>query len=684
MDTVRSRGGDLGPVRITIASEISASTCDYIQVRLDSSADIVVAGAGCTVATEPTLLVGDTAVSTAGTSADAAVLAIEPGENYVPVVGAVSVNFRATNSVRSTQVGTPIVRGAADGIIRVPITGDLDADDVIELQYDTSAQETALVNIRGDSANFDLLTVEGVTSPGEYSATFIAKQPSEVTLNPNDGVLHEQHVIPAGLSGYIDVEGERLSRFYTGFDPRTGALSGSVSGLTTIPDAGDVIYARVARPPIRDGIDADTDPANPTVTFGVGADVSPDGALPTGITVETTSDPAITNGVSAQHGVIAFTIASTYPDLDANTDDKQVNLNRALGSLEFDYRGSHSFTLNVNHWPIQLHGDTENLADADIDAVIDSTSGSENNFQIVLPTTDRDRSITSSQHLQIVSVENDGTKCDLCKVRVGVVAGGPTVQPRATDDAGPRNDGDPEALNSRFSVLGISYFGSERLTIPAFNVPALEGTDTTITRVVPISLDEIPFDINPAADITAYDITVVPNSVSVPTFRNDANTADLDYTLAVANVTLPVPTATPTGAGVVRDDHVRFELTLSGAAVTSTTDGEMLEGKRISGTFDVTYTRRVGALPFNALMPTAMDDTGTADIDEARRPIVAVAPGSRVRITSDNDTLLVDAEGDGPVYGNVSPSQKRRYRQRRPDPFCRHHRQSLRRRKGFY
>ena len=62
-------------------------------------------------------------------------------------------------------------------------------------------------------------------------------------------------------------------------------------------------------------------------------------------------------------------------------------------------------------------------------------------------------------------------------------------------------------------------------------------------------------------------------------------------------------------------------------------------------TIDLAYALKVGANPRNALIPRRED-----------RPIIAVAAGSRVAFTSDNDRATVDAEIDGPVFGNPNPA----------------------------
>ena len=57
-------------------------------------------------------------------------------------------------------------------------------------------------------------------------------------------------------------------------------------------------------------------------------------------------------------------------------------------------------------------------------------------------------------------------------------------------------------------------------------------------------------------------------------------------------------------------------------------------------------------------MPDAMieDPDDSSKMIPAPRPIIAVAAGSRVAFTSDNDRATVDAEIDGPVFANPGPS----------------------------
>ena len=77
-------------------------------------------------------------------------------DDVLPITGDVSIDYgpRGQSSVTSGQVGDPSVRNRADGIIELPINANLDNNDTIVLSYETSPQETALLNASGDSGQF--------------------------------------------------------------------------------------------------------------------------------------------------------------------------------------------------------------------------------------------------------------------------------------------------------------------------------------------------------------------------------------------------------------------------------------------------------------------------------------------------------------------------------------------------
>ena len=122
----------------------------------------------------------------------------------------------------------------------------------IVLSYETSPQETALLNASGDSGNFDVLAVESAAGPaGDYSATVMAaeevviKMHSDVAGN-NPGIIHEQHPVPSGLSGYLEVDDEPITKFYT---------DATLTTEVTIDDEGSLerCGCKLAKPPVRNG-----------------------------------------------------------------------------------------------------------------------------------------------------------------------------------------------------------------------------------------------------------------------------------------------------------------------------------------------------------------------------------------------------------------------------------------------
>ncbi len=215
----------------------------------------------------------------------------------------------------------------------------------------------------------------------------------------------------------------------------------------------------------------------------------------------------------------------------------------------------------------------------------------------------------------MVSIENDGNNCVDCRLRVGVVTG-------------PKDQDDPETLNARYSVLAISYAGMERLDVPdGYDVtdgPDDNGTGIEFTRV----LNFAPADTNAATDAMDHDIDVV--AVTAVAAVGGWTADDID-----------VATNTD-GTPKINGRRVTFTLDASDFLNTASPPQET-----DSLTFDITYTREVGALPRNALNPDATD-----------RPVLAMATGTRARISSSNNSTSVDAETQGPSFSNPMPAHK--------------------------
>ena len=166
-------------------------------------------------------------------------------------------------------------------------------------------------------------------------------------------------------------------------------------------------------------------------------------------------------------------------------------------------------------------------------------------------------------------------------------------------------------MDPRISVLGISYEGSERFALTR-DLSTGDPFDAELD-FDPVNVDGDKID---GKDNLTNDIVVVASDFgTVPTIES------VDGRI----VTLRLA-----------------EAALSGA------------------TIDLAYALKVGANPRYALMPDAMieDPDDSSKMIPAPRPIIAVAAGSRVAFTSDNDRATVDAEVDGPVFSNPSPDNK--------------------------
>ena len=552
-----------------------------------------------------------------------------PAVKLLPIIGDVTIDTSRGGTLAATarKVGTPVVINASTGLIEIPVIarlldatdddGDGTVADEIYLSYNTSLQQTALVNIQGDTANFDLLTLEETGAPGDHTASFVVAEPSAVTMN-NDSVVQEQHEIETGLRGYIEVENERIDQFYGDYDRTTGGLTvgdyeddlaggiltdgADVAGL----ENGDVFYARVANPPIRDGRDAEAPNDDPEVTYP--NDIRHD---------DTNLEVAL---VDAEQGVLSFTVDSDSAPFGGFPG----------GDFEVDYFGSDSFSFVVDHGPIQVdwNGDGEVDETDDLLSAVNlgGPTGNADGIQITLPTPDGDTIINADNMFKLISIEDDGTNCVRCVVRLGV-------------NTGPDKRDDPVALKSRFSVLGISYSGSERVRI-----------DNGLDFVADSEPDEKRYSVfsRVLASAPVYDEDDVGNETDIRPIGVSGQLIDVNGTPTPIGLTdSNISVALDDGAQRVNGRTVYFRLDRSALLETdldADTTGDQL-ATTLHYTFDITYTRQVGAVPENALNPK-----------EKVRPIVAVAAGSRARITSANDATTVDAEGDGPRFENAIPA----------------------------
>ena len=365
----------------------------------------------------------------------------------LPVADNLAIKFdkndtESSGSVDRNEVGSPVVRNQADGIIDIPVRATIEAGETITLTYDTSPQETALLNVSGDSGNFDLLAVESPSGPsGDYSAAVVAAE--DVVIHMSSDIEHEQHPVPSGLRGYVEVDDEEITEFYSD--------EAATQEIDVDQEAGATFYVRVAKPPIRNESDRD--------------DVRSDSGFAT-----VAAQPTVS---AATEGIVQMTVAN----------GRELRL---TDTLELDYFGSDSFSIEVDHGPIQNMGAVE----------------------IIVPTTDTDDSSTSMNKLQIISID-PGVSCADCRVRVGVMTG-------------PIDDRDPAPLDPRISVLGISYEGSERVNVPS-------GLETD--EIWPATLDFDPVDANNDGEVDGDDITVVSSSsdvrVALPHDDDDGDPVDI-------------------------------------------------------------------------------------------------------------------------------------------------------------
>ena len=248
---------------------------------------------------------------------------------------------------------------------------------------------------------------------------------------------------------------------------------------------------------------------------------------------------------------------------------------RAGDEIEVSYRGSDTFQITLDYRPAA--NDTIGASDFVVPSNTDAVADFDAYFAVV---------------------SQDGAK-----VKIGVSFGG-----------GDDDEDYSKALPGHLTVLGVSYDGVERITVPR----PIEAEGTTMadggtTGDFIATLDFRPQDADGDGDIDAADIRVVTsnNRSAIP---EGANGTDAIFTKVDGN-----------------------SLTINPLANLSTTDY-----------IDIAYLVSVGMNPQNALLP------GNKEV--ADRPVIRVGKGSRVTITSDDDRTTVDAEGDAPTFDNASPA----------------------------
>ena len=311
------KGGDIGPVTIEVDTAQNATTSGSFRVLLGGVAPAN-PGDPYTAQTGFTINLPDGPDD--NTDLD---LGHIRRDDILPIVGNVVVDTDETTPAVRRKLGTPVVINPGTGLIEFPLLATITAEEnaSIVLSYETSNQETALVNVQGDRGDTDVLLVESAGTPGEYTGTFVVRDLPDVRYSTADLIVDEQHSIPSDLEGYKEIRNESISKFYNTYTAATGTLSNTDANATETTR-----YARVANPPIRDGRNDDGDVD--------GEDISISG-LPSGITAAT-----VLAGAENQ-GILSFT-AGTVDDFDD------------LDDIDVDYFGSDTFTFTVNHGPVRL------------------------------------------------------------------------------------------------------------------------------------------------------------------------------------------------------------------------------------------------------------------------------------------------------------------------------------------
>ena len=408
------------------------------------------------------------------------------------------------------QISVSELISGATGSIRFVTSEAIAGLSTFVINFSTSPQEAALANVKGDGVgtalpdNFDLVVVESSAGPaGSYAGSFQIADSVVIDIGTGLRVLntptHEQHDVPQGL------QGNKL------FSAESHATAAAIPVATAF-------VVTVDNPPINPGS------LRPSIdTTGV----------------------SFVGVVDANAGTITVTTDATT----ALTAGDEVKVT---------YRGSESFTFNVDFAPVQ-------------DGTVIGPS-------MVIPS-NRDTVAPSGDVFRVQSVD-----AATGAVKVAVIIG--------TGDTA-------STLASHISVLGVSYLGSETVTVPAA-VPTTGAF--TVTLLFP------PQDANGAGGITGADVVVITGLAT-------------GGTIDAADV-----------ATAVNGNDVTF------------TNRSVVSGIAAGTTFTVAYALEVGGDPQNALLPAANP-----------RPIVFVAAGSRATITSGNDSANVDAEADVPEFANPNP-----------------------------
>jgi len=320
--------GDLSTDKTVVSPDIANVTSGsrQVTVTLTNSAldvtDSVTAGGTLEppLITVPALLAGDTFrvfIDTLLGDSVGATIVLAAGvttDDMLPVVdsaggaaAASDITITGETGFNAGEISVSELISATSGSIRFVTSETIAVGSTFNINFHTSPQEAALVNVKGDGVgtalpdNFDVVLVEGSTA-GSYAGSFQIASSVVIDMGTGIGVLntptHEQHDVPQGLQG---------NKLFSAESHATTAAIGT----------SDAFVVTVSNPPINEGSLA------PSVDT-------------TGVSFVSVADAAL--------GTINVTT-------DATTS-------LALGDpVTVTYRGADSFTFNVDFAPIQAGSD---------------------------------------------------------------------------------------------------------------------------------------------------------------------------------------------------------------------------------------------------------------------------------------------------------------------------------------
>ena len=482
---------------------------------------------------------------------------------------------------------------AGTGSLRFEATEDLSSTDSFGLRFATSPQETALVSVRGDGGSFDLLGVEDAEgASGEYIATFVADE--EVIIGMTDGIVHEQHDVPAGLRGNVEINDERIR-------------------LTEGYDAGETFTVTVNNPPIR-------------------PEDGPIGEVPElDIDIDTSGVTLVGDSVSAEDAISGTLRLRSGRDLDVGDE------------IEVSYRGSDSFEITLEYAPVQtdltvatnmqfvVPSDTSIPASFDDYFVIvkggDEPEDGKVTIGVIVGEGDDDEDLDEPLpgHITVLGVSYDGS--ELVTVTEAVDSGDNfevtlDSEPQDANDDGDIDRGDIVIMGANVSVVSIDgdevefRAGGNLTAEQTFEVAyALRVAQNPRNALLPEEGDRPIIQVGNGSRITITsddDRTTVDAEADAPTFDNvspahGSATDDLEQVISID--------ITDALAGV-DEDSIRF--------LVSDTEAEPTDTRSTFGNDrgeDITITKDGDVVTASVAMDDLEDATGLSIDDDGETTV---------------------------------------------------------------